>query len=316
MGGPIVDDIIQSRAVGSKDVGARMTIPDEDLGNFKRKTTMRLAETHPTPFTTLDLRAMIFWLLQRLFGICTMIVYIVVLVYVDFTEAKHYAMQPWVWLIIYLQIQRHAMLAMTLAYHRYFSHAAFKAKRWFEFFLSYSCAAANQGGMSWWAANHRHHHANCDTEEDQHSPVAKSLLYAYIGWANDPRLARRRIRLRYPETVWMDKWCFLIPWLEWALVWLCTGSQALATLLVLVPAWLSPIGTLWFNVGSHGGEPDEEGCTARSYNKLSAIILGESDHRDHHEHPGKARRPGPDLPYHLVLRPMQRLGVVWDLRSS
>ena len=259
---------------------------------------------------------MFFWTVQRLVGVCTLILYIIPLLVVDFAEVKHYALVPWVWLAIWLQIQRHAMLAMTLAYHRYFSHAAFKAKRWFEFFLSYTCAASNQGGMSWWAANHRHHHANCDSKTDQHSPVTQSLAYAYIGWANDPRLARRSIKLRYPETLWMDRWCFLVPWLEWFAVWQLTGSRALATLTVLIPAWLSPIGTLCFNIGSHRGEPDEKGCAAGTYNKISAIILGESDHRDHHDHPGKAKRPGPDLAYYLVLWPMQKLGVIWDLRTT
>ncbi|MGH8581122.1 MAG: fatty acid desaturase [Gammaproteobacteria bacterium] len=257
-----------------------------------------------------------FWIIHRVFAVCTLGIYVAVLVYLDFPEIKTQAARPVVWLLVYLQILRHAMFGMTLGYHRYFSHSAFKAKRWFEFLLSYSCAAANQGGMSWWAANHRHHHAHCDTKEDQHSPVAQSLAYAYIGWANDPRIARRRIKLRYPETVWMDKWCFLVPWLEWLLVWFVTGSRAFATLVVLLPAWLSPIGTLSFNIGSHGGTADEKGCTAKTYINFSAFILGEHKHQDHHRFPGKARRPGPDLAYHLILRPMARLGAIWDLRAN
>ncbi len=259
---------------------------------------------------------MFFWILQRSLALCTLIVYIVVLIYLDWDQAARLALNPIVYLVIFLQIYRHAALGMTLGFHRYFSHSAFKARRWFEFFLSYCCAAANQGGPSWWAGQHRHHHANCDTKEDPHSPVARSLIYAYIGWPYDPRIAKRRTRLNYPETKWLDDWCFVVPWLEWALVWGLTGNRALATLVVLVPAWLSPIGTLWFNIGSHGGPADEEGCTAQTYKRVSAVLLGEHDHRDHHEFPGKAHRPGPDLPYWLVLRPLERLGVVWDLRTK
>lgn len=258
---------------------------------------------------------MAFWILQRAFAICTLVIYIAILIVVDFRDVQTLALDPLIWALIFLQIFRHATLGMTLGYHRYFSHSAFKAKRWFEFFLSYSCAAANQGGMSWWAANHRHHHNHCDTGEDPHSPVSHSILYAYIGWANDPRIACRRIKLKHPETVWLDRWCFLVPWFEWALVWCLSGSRAFATLAVLLPAWLSPVGTLCFNIGSHGGEPDEDGCTATTYRRFTAVILGESDHKDHHEHPGKAKRPGPDLPYRLILRPMARLGAVWDLRT-
>ncbi|MGH8584406.1 MAG: fatty acid desaturase [Gammaproteobacteria bacterium] len=258
---------------------------------------------------------MVFWTLHRLFGTCTLLVYLIPLFILDLEAVRAYLVEPWVWVLILVQGNRHAILGMTLGLHRYFSHQAFQARRWFEFVLSYSCAAANQGGMSWWAANHRHHHVHCDTPEDPHSPVARSTLYAWLGWPYDLRNARRGIALRYPETRWLDRWCFLVPWLEWAALWGFTGSRALATLLVLVPAWLSPFGTLWFNVMSHGGAPDAEGCTSRRYRVPSAVLLGESEHRDHHEHPARARRPGPDLPYRLVLRPMARVGAVWGLRD-
>ncbi len=258
---------------------------------------------------------MLFWILQRIFGTCTIIVYIVPLILLDLEAVKPLLFEPITWILIILQGNRHSILGMTLGLHRYFSHNAFKAKRWFEFVIAYSCAAANQGGMSWWAANHRHHHFHCDTLEDPHSPVARSVLYAWLGWPYDPRNARRHIKLRYPETAWLDKWCFVIPWLEWLVVWGLSGSRAFSTLVVLIPAFLSPFGTLWFNVMSHRGAPDLEGCTARSYRVPSAVLLGESEHRDHHDFPGKARRPGPDLPYRLVLRPMRRLGAIWGLRK-
>jgi Fatty-acid desaturase len=268
---------------------------------------------HYTTTATID--DMLYWTLQRVFGTCTLIIYVTFLILVDLQDAQLQALRLLTWVLIFIQIFRHATLGMTLGFHRYYSHAAFKAKRWLEFVLTYSCAAANQGSMSWWAGNHRHHHRHCDTEQDPHSPVTHSILYAWVGWTYDLKNARRRIRLSYPETVWLDKWCFLVPWLEWATVWYMTGSRAFSTLVILLPAWLSPIGTLWFNVGSHGGKPDQRGCTARTYAIPSAIILGESAHKDHHEHPGKARRPGADLPYRLILRPLAHLGAVWNLRK-
>lgn len=256
----------------------------------------------------------LFWTMQRAFGTCTMIVYVLLFGWLDSAEVEVLLFQPLTWILIILQGNRHAILGMTLGYHRYFSHRAFKARRWFEVLLSYSCAASNQGGMGWWAANHRHHHAHCDTREDPHSPVARSRLYAWLGWPYDPRNARRRIRLQYPETRWLDRWCFLVPWMEWGLVWALSGSRAFSTVVVLLPAFLSPFGTLWFNMMAHGGEPDGKGCTSRRYRVPSAVVLGESEHRDHHEYPRRARRPGPDIPYRLVLAPMARLGAVWDLR--
>jgi stearoyl-CoA desaturase (delta-9 desaturase) len=259
---------------------------------------------------------MIFWTLQRVFSTCTLLLYAVTLIWLDLDAAKADIVDPLTWTLIFAQGFRHASWGMTIGYHRYFSHSAFKAKPWVEYLIAYSCAASNQGAMSWWAANHRHHHGHCDEPEDPHSPVTRSLPYAWFGWTYDLRNARRAIKLNHPVTVFIDKWCFLVPWMEWALLWWLTGSRSFATLVSLLPASLSPFGTLFFNVAAHGGEPDADGCCARTYRNFSAYILGEHQHKDHHEYPTKARRPGPDLPYHLFLRPLAKLGAVWDLRMK
>ncbi|MGH8531861.1 MAG: fatty acid desaturase [Gammaproteobacteria bacterium] len=253
------------------------------------------------------------WFLHRLFSTVTLGFYILALLWVDFDAAMSYSARPWMWALVTLLVFRHTFLGMTIGYHRYYSHAAFKAKRWFEFLIAYSCAVSGQGAITWWAANHRHHHNNCDTEEDPHSPVVRSLAYAWIGWTYDPRHARRTIRLRYPETLWFDRWGFLVPWFEWGLLWYVSGSLAFATLVGLLPNWICTILTLWFNARAHAGPADEKGCAATTY-KL-AYLNGEWRHDDHHAYPGKAHRPEPDLAYWLILWPMARLGVVWDLRD-
>lgn len=132
----------------------------------------------------------------------------------------------------------------------------------------------------------------------------------------NPEHAHRKISLRYPETRFLDKWGFLVPWFEWALVWSFSDSRALATLVTLLPIWLSTMSTQWFNVRAHGGKADEHGCTATTYKFSSALLLGEWEHRDHHDYPRKAHRPGPDLPYWLVLFPLAKLGAIWDLQKK
>jgi len=258
---------------------------------------------------------MLFWTLQRVFACYALLLYSAIFIALDFQQAQALILQPLTWVLIIAQIARHSALGMTLGFHRYYSHAAYKAKRRYEFFIAYCCAASNQGSMTWWAGNHRYHHVHCDDDKDPHSPVSHSLFYSWLGWGYDPKHAHRTIKLQYPEIRWIDQWCFLVPWLEWGLFWLVSGSLAFATLVSLVPAALSPIGTLFFNSLSHGGKPDEKGCCARKYNQLSAYLLGEHDHKDHHIHPNKAKRPGPDLPYWLVLWPMARLGFIWDLHD-
>jgi len=126
-----------------------------------------------------------------------------------------------------------------------------------------------------------------------------------------------KITLKYPETVWLDRWGFLVPWFEWTMIWYFSGSRAFSTLVVLLPAWLTNISTLWFNVVTHGRTGgNDTGCAARKCLIFSGIILGENDHQDHHAHPRKAYRPGPDLPYQLILRPMAFLGAIHNLRAG
>ncbi len=259
---------------------------------------------------------MLFWTLQRVLACYSLLIYSMIFVAIDYDAAIELVSKPLPWILIILQIARHSALGMTLGFHRYYSHAAYKASRAYEFFIAYSCSASNQAAMSWWAGTHRYHHVHCDDEKDPHSPVSRSFLYAWLGWGYDPRHANITIKLRYPETRWLDKWCFVIPWMEWALIWLASGSLAFATIVSLIPAGLSPIGTLFFNCMSHGGDADDKGCTARQYNMLSAFLLGEHDHLDHHIYPTKAKRPGPDLPYWLILWPMAKLGFIWDLKND
>jgi stearoyl-CoA desaturase (Delta-9 desaturase) len=256
------------------------------------------------------------WTLYRLFSTPTLIFYIVFLLWLDGEDAHYQIGFVSTWVLMYVLTFRHAILGMSLGFHRYFAHTAFKAKRWFEFVLAYSCAAAAQGGIAWWAANHRQHHGFCDVKGDPHSPVVSHFVYAWFLCVYDPTNARRTVKLNYPETVWLDRLGFLVPWLEWGLVWYITDSRALATLLTILPAWLAEMSTLWFNVRAHGGPADQDGCTANNnYKYSSGYLLGEWAHKDHHEFPGKAHRPEVDLPYWLVLYPMQKLGVVWDLRE-
>ena len=47
----------------------------------------------------------------------------------------------------------------------------------------------------------------------------------------------------------------------------------------------------------------------------SSHLAGECYHEDHHSHPAKFMRPGTDLPYWYLLRPLFALGVI-DARHN
>merc|ERR1719181_361237 len=78
-----------------------------------------------------------------------------------------------------------------------------------------------------------------------------------------------------------------------------------------IPMYMSRILTLFFNMAFHPPDEKEEGekCASANGYDLLADFVGECFHEDHHDHPTKYCRPGNDLAFWLVLRPLVALGV-------
>jgi stearoyl-CoA desaturase (delta-9 desaturase) len=85
-------------------------------------------------------------------------------------------------------------LGITVGFHRYFTHGAFKAVRGLRVALAIIGSLAIEGPVSRWVADHRKHHAFSDKEGDPHSPwrygpgiwsLSKGLFYAHMGWLFD-----------------------------------------------------------------------------------------------------------------------------------
>jgi stearoyl-CoA desaturase (Delta-9 desaturase) len=74
------------------------------------------------------------------------------------------------------------IFAIGAGYHRYFSHRAYRTSRVFQFILAFLSQSSAQKSVLWWAAKHRHHHLNSDTQTDIHSPHHKGLMYSHLGW--------------------------------------------------------------------------------------------------------------------------------------
>ncbi|OLR92897.1 acyl-CoA desaturase [Actinokineospora bangkokensis] len=82
-------------------------------------------------------------------------------------------------------------LGVTVGYHRYFTHGAFRAARPLRIALAIAGALAAQGSVITWVADHRRHHAFSDREGDPHSPwlfgtsaraLVKGFWHAHMGW--------------------------------------------------------------------------------------------------------------------------------------
>jgi stearoyl-CoA desaturase (delta-9 desaturase) len=92
-------------------------------------------------------------------------------------------------------------LGVTVGFHRYFTHGAFKAKRWMRVTLAVVGSLAVQGPILHWVADHRRHHAFSDRDGDPHSPwlfgtspaaLARGFWHAHMGWIFDRRLTNQR----------------------------------------------------------------------------------------------------------------------------
>ncbi|WP_199748862.1 acyl-CoA desaturase [Amycolatopsis sp. WAC 01376] len=85
-------------------------------------------------------------------------------------------------------------LGVTIGFHRYFTHGAFKANRGLRIALAVAGSMAMQGPVIGWVADHRRHHAFADREGDPHSPwrfgstpaaLARGFWHAHMGWLFD-----------------------------------------------------------------------------------------------------------------------------------
>jgi stearoyl-CoA desaturase (Delta-9 desaturase) len=88
-------------------------------------------------------------------------------------------------------------LGVTVGFHRYFTHRAFKATRALRVGLAITGSMALQGPITHWVADHRRHHAFADRDGDPHSPwafgtspvaIVRGFWHAHMGWVFDRNL--------------------------------------------------------------------------------------------------------------------------------
>ena len=101
---------------------------------------------------------------------------------------------PFRWPLVGLWAVSHFVRAigLTLTFHRYFAHRAFKMNRFTQFVWALIGTAAMQKGPLWWAGHHVNHHKYADRDGDPHSPHVSGFYYAHIGWFTQRRPATTR----------------------------------------------------------------------------------------------------------------------------
>lgn len=215
------------------------------------------------------------------------------------------------------------MLALTVGYHRYFAHKAFRTSRALQLVLAVLGSTCLQGGALWWAETHRRHHRHADTKDDLHSPHFQGFLYSHYGWFLDrrnrgTRLDRIQDLARYPELVWLDRYHFVPFAVLGAAIWWAFGPAGFVWG-ALVPTVIMWEITHWVQSFSHtvgGYRRWESDDRSRNHWLLGVIALGEY-HNNHHRFPSSPRQGHVwweiDVGY-AVLRALAAAGLVWDLR--
>lgn len=227
--------------------------------------------------------------------------------------------------------------AVTLCYHRYFAHRAFKTSRAFQAVLALWGTTCLQRGPIWWAAVHRHHHAHSDQPGDWHSP-RDGFWHAHMGWLASPRIlsvdeGRVRDLARYRELRWLETWyhlpsALLVVALAMLGSWLEATHPSLGATAWQMVVWgfLAKSLVVWqlsFSVnsvlhcwGSRRFDTDDDSRNAPWW--LALLTVGDGYHNNHHRQPSAARHgfyPGEIDPTWQLIRLLAAVGLIWDVKQ-
>uniref|UniRef100_A0A7S0ZKY9 Fatty acid desaturase domain-containing protein n=1 Tax=Timspurckia oligopyrenoides TaxID=708627 RepID=A0A7S0ZKY9_9RHOD len=222
------------------------------------------------------------------------------------------------WLSVYGLGVLYIGLLMSVCLHRFFAHQAFSASRLVTFALAFAGCCTLQRGPIWWAAIHLKHHANCDTDDDPHSPVKSgwwgciffSSFDSDIDWKYVPK------RLLLPELLILDVFHFVPPTIACAVLYKAFGNSLFHVMFLgLLPMTLSVLMSNIFNWRFHDDHDSVREVECRAVDReteLMANVVGENLHEEHHIHPRLAQRHAFDIPYWIGIYPLLKLGLIWD----
>jgi stearoyl-CoA desaturase (Delta-9 desaturase) len=235
-----------------------------------------------------------------------------------------------------------AALGVTVGYHRYFTHRAFKARRALRLGLAVAGALAAQGPVISWVADHRRHHAFSDRDGDPHSPwlfgtgpvaLAKGFWHAHMGWmfervsTNADRFAPdlqadRELRVIDRLAPWWIVASLVLPaalgglitWSWWGVLTAFFWAGLVRISFLHHVTW--SINSICHMIGER---PFASRDKAANFWPLAILSMGESWHNSHHADPTCARhgvlRGQIDISARVVWL-FEKLGWVWDVRWS
>ena len=229
---------------------------------------------------------------------------------------------------------------ISIGFHRYFTHKAFKPNRPTKIALAIAGSLAIEGPVIRWVADHRKHHKFSDRDGDPHSPwrygnsvgaLTKGFIYAHVGWLFDPEQTPQR---QYAPDLLRDqdivKVSRAFPWIVTASLlapavigglwsWSITGALTAFFWASLVRIALLHHVTWSINSICHtiGARPFKSRDKSANVWWLAVLSQGESWHNLHHADPTCARHgvlKGQVDTSARIIRWFERAGWVTDVR--
>jgi stearoyl-CoA desaturase (delta-9 desaturase) len=223
-------------------------------------------------------------------------------------------------------------LGITVGYHRLISHRSFACHGAVKAILLVAGAWALQNSALKWAAAHRRHHAECDTNADPYN-AQQGFWYSHCGWlfVRDPPEADEKYYARLRE----DR---LVMWQHRFYAPLVVAGLALPLLVGFVAhGWtgamgcflLAGVGRLFWVLNSTfcinsvchlwGNQPHGRADSSRNSWIVSLFTFGEGYHNYHHTYPSDYRN-GPYWhnfdPSKWLIFSLAKVGLAGSLRRS
>jgi stearoyl-CoA desaturase (delta-9 desaturase) len=234
----------------------------------------------------------------------------------------------WVEVLAFLVTFAAAGLSITAGYHRLFAHRAYAASAPVRLLYALFGAAAWESSIITWAAHHRFHHKNVDTDEDPYN-ATRGFWYSHIGWlivrgakhedlSNVPDLRKDPI-CRWQHRYWLVL-AILVNLLMVAALGLLTGNMLGMIVFALLLRVLVLHHCTWLiNSAAHvwGSQRWSKKHTARDNWMLSLLTFGEGYHNYHHTFQADYRN-GPIWhnwdPSKWLIWSLSRIGLTTKLR--
>ncbi|MFN3604579.1 MAG: acyl-CoA desaturase [Leptonema sp. (in: bacteria)] len=225
-------------------------------------------------------------------------------------------------------------MAITVGYHRYFSHRSYKTKKWIEYLYIIFGTSALEMSVMEWTYDHRNHHRYTDTEKDPYS-IKKGFWYAHFFWLFTKRGVGGKTDIDFKKIsdltsdpfLWFQHkyfipfgifMVFIFPGLIamlWGDFW---GGVLIAGLVrsVIVHHGTFAINSVCHSIGKRPYSLEE---SARDSWISALLTYGEGYHNFHHKFPGDYRNailPWQYDPSKWFIWLLSKLGLAWDLHRT